>query len=63
MTINNNGSNGDDTILAETDSYAVIESHEEDGAVYHIDFGMVTLHLYDDEYLEFIELIKQLKVK
>jgi hypothetical protein len=63
MTISNNGSNGDDTILAETESYAVIESHEEDGAVYHIDFGMVTLHLYDDEYLEFIELIKQLKLK
>lgn len=63
MTISNNGSNGEDTILAETESYAVIESHEEDGAVYHIDFGMVTLHLYDDEYLEFIELIKQLKLK
>lgn len=63
MSNNNNGNNGEDTILAETESYAIIESHEEDGAVYHIDFGMVTVHLYEEEYEEFVELLKQLKIK
>jgi hypothetical protein len=63
MTISSNGTNEEDTILAQTENYIVMESLEEDGPVYHVDFGTVTLHFFEEEYLEFIDLIKQLKVK
>ena len=63
MTISSNGNNEEDTILAQTENYIVMESLEEDGPVYHLDFGTVTLHFFEEEYQEFIELIKQLKLK
>ena len=49
--------------LAETESFAIIEVREPDGLYYDLELGMVTVHLTEDEYEEFIELVKQLKIK
>ena len=47
--------------LAETESFAIIEVHEPDGTYYDLEMGMVTIHLTQEEYEEFQDLIKQLK--
>jgi hypothetical protein len=45
-------------ILAETANYAVVVGHDEEGEpVYSIELGTVTVHLYQDEWDELIELI------
>ncbi len=49
--------------LAETESFAVIEVRETDGLYFDLELGMVTVHLTEDEYEEFIDLVKQLKLK
>ncbi len=50
--------------LAETQEYSLWVSHEPDGeTVYHLDLGFVTIHLFEDEYEEFKDLVKQLKVR
>lgn len=56
-----NGNNDGGTplvVLAETESYAVVVSEEDDGEhIYSIELGNVTLHLYQDEWEELVELI------
>ncbi len=54
-------SNGAENVLAETENFLIVEVNEEDENVYDIDFGIVTVHLTEDEYDEFVELVKQLK--
>ena len=54
--------NGVENVLAETESFAIIEVNEEDESFYDIDFGTVTIHLDETEYDEFLDLIKQLKI-
>jgi hypothetical protein len=45
-------------ILAETESYAVLVSEEDDGDhIYNVELGNVTLHLFQDEWDELIQLI------
>ncbi|HEY3289636.1 MAG TPA: hypothetical protein VGK87_15115 [Anaerolineae bacterium] len=56
-------SNDNEKYLAETESFAVIEVQESDGTYFDLELGMVTVHLTDDEYEEFLELVKQLKQK
>jgi len=53
--------NNPENVLAETENFAIIEFHEEDETFYDIDLGIVTVHLDEDEYDEFLELFKQLK--
>jgi hypothetical protein len=48
-------------VLAETENFAIIELQDEDETFYDLDFGIVTVHLDEDEYQEFVDLIKQLK--
>jgi hypothetical protein len=44
--------------LAETENYVAWISHEQDGeVVYHIELGAVTLHFFEEEWGELIELI------
>jgi hypothetical protein len=46
--------------LAESDNYAIWRSQEPDGeAVYHIDVEIVTLHLYQEEWDEFVSLVQK----
>jgi hypothetical protein len=42
-------------MLGESENYAIWRSFETDpdGVVYHIEFGNITLHLFEDEWEEF----------
>jgi len=45
--------------LAETDNYLLWRSQEPDGEVsYHVDLDTVTVHFYEEEWREFVELIR-----
>jgi hypothetical protein len=50
-----------ENVLAETENFAIIEVRDEDETFYDLDFGIVTVHLDEDEYEEFLDLIKQMK--
>lgn len=45
-------------ILAETETFSVLRTEDEDGAVYHVELGGVSLHLDPDEWNELVVLIK-----
>jgi hypothetical protein len=47
-------------VLAETEDYgfAVWRSMEEDGYMYHIELGGVTMHMTPEEWEEFVVLIR-----
>ncbi len=46
--------------VAETESYMVWVSQEPDNEqVYHVELGNVTLHLFAEEWDEFVELMTQ----
>ena len=45
-------------VLAETESYAILLGEDMDGEpVYNIELGAVTLHLFQEEWTELVELI------
>ncbi len=45
-------------ILAETESYAILLGQDMDGeTVYNIELGAITLHLFQEEWNELVELI------
>ena len=47
--------------LAETENYSVWISEEPDGEVtYHIELGPSTLHFFDEDWKEFLQLIRSL---
>ena len=46
--------------LAETESYSVWLSQEPDGELtYHVEVGGVTIHFFDEEWQEFIQLMRK----
>ena len=45
-------------IQSETENFAVWRSQEDEGYIYHIELGSITLHLAADEWVEFVELIQ-----
>lgn len=50
--------------LAETDNYAIWRSQEPDGeTTYHVDVDIVTLHFYQEEWDEFVEVIQKVAGK
>ena len=50
------------TTLAETESFAAWSAEEPDGeVVYNLQLNNVTVHFFQEEWDEFIELIKALK--
>jgi hypothetical protein len=53
-----NNSYEDDDTLYETESYIVWRSEEEEGTLYHIELGGVTLHLASEEWEELVLLVK-----
>jgi len=47
--------------LAETENYIVWRAEEPDGeTTYHIELNNVTLHFFEDEWKEFVELARML---
>ncbi|MBN1303481.1 MAG: hypothetical protein JXA13_03525 [Anaerolineales bacterium] len=48
--------------LAETENYLVWKAAEPDGEVtYHVELNNVTVHFFEEEWREFIDLMKNLK--
>lgn len=45
-------------VIAESENFAVWRSEEEEGYVYHVELGGITLHLSSEEWDEFVILIK-----
>jgi len=44
--------------LAETENYQLWRAHEPDGeTTYHLDLDTVTLHFYEEEWREFVNLM------
>ncbi len=60
MAKNNNSEPSTETI-AETDNYIVWRAEEPDGEVsYHLELNNVTLHFFQEEWDEFLDLVKGL---
>jgi hypothetical protein len=48
--------------LAETEAYAIWSAEEPDGeTTYNLELNNVTIHMFDEEWREFLDLIKKLK--
>ena len=49
------------TIITETQNYLVYTAEEPDGeTTYNVELGMITLHLFKEEWDEFLRLIRAL---
>lgn len=47
--------------IVETDNYTIWKADEPDGeSTYHLELNNVTVHFFNEEWLEFIELAKRL---
>ena len=50
------------TTLAETSNYLIWKAEEPDGeTTYHIELNNITMHFFEEEWAEFIELVRSLK--
>ena len=50
------------TTIAETENFIAWKAEEPDGEVtYHIELNNVTVHFFEEEWQEFIELVRGLK--
>jgi len=48
-------------VIAETDNYIAWQAMEPDGeTTYHLELNSVTLHFFQEEWEEFLELVKAL---
>jgi hypothetical protein len=48
--------------LAETSNYIAWQSQEPDGeTIYHLELNMVTVHFFEEEWREFLDLIGMIK--
>ena len=60
MNSNNNGPQTE--TIAETDNFLAWKAEEPDGeTTYHIELNNVTVHFFEEEWQEFMQLIKDLK--
>lgn len=58
----NNGKDPSTETLAETDNYMAWKADEPDGeTTYHIELNNLTLHFFEEEWQEFLELVHSLK--
>ena len=47
--------------IAETDNFLAWRADEPDGeTTYHLELNNVTIHFFQEEWVEFLELVKQL---
>ena len=50
------------TTIAETENFIAWKAEEPDGEVtYHVELNNVTVHFFEEEWNEFLQLIKNLK--
>lgn len=50
------------TVLAETDNFMIWVAQDEEGeTTYNIELGNVTVHLFQEEWEEFLKLIRAVK--
>lgn len=48
-------------VIAETESYIAWKASEPDGeTTYHLELNSVTVHFFEEEWDEFLELVKRL---
>jgi len=45
-------------MISETENFAVWRSPDEDGFIYHVELGSITLHLSAEEWEEMIVVVK-----
>jgi hypothetical protein len=58
---NKNSNEPSTETLAETENYIVWRAEEPDGeTTFHIELNNVTLHFFEDEWKEFVELARML---
>jgi hypothetical protein len=50
-------------MVAETENFAVWRSPDDEGFIYHVELGSITLHLASDEWEEFLELMSDANEK
>ena len=57
-----NGKEPTTATLAETDNYMIWKADEPDGeTTYHIELNSITMHFFEEEWEEFVKLVKNLK--
>ena len=44
--------------IAETENFTIVKTMDDNGAIYHIELGGVSLHLMPEEWEEFVVLVK-----
>jgi hypothetical protein len=60
--MNSNNSGPQTETIAETDNFLAWKAEEPDGeTTYHIELNNVTVHFFEEEWNEFMQLIKNLK--
>jgi hypothetical protein len=50
-------------MVAETENFAVWRSPDDEGFIFHVELGSITLHLASDEWEEFLELMSDANEK
>jgi hypothetical protein len=51
----------EENVLSETESFIVWRTEEEEGYLYHIELGGITLHMTSEEWEEFVTLMKSVE--
>lgn len=58
----NEDANVETTTMAETDNFLAWRAQEPDGeTTYHLELNNVTLHFFEEEWEEFLELVRALE--
>jgi hypothetical protein len=60
--MSNNNNDPQTTTIAETENFIAWKAEEPDGEVtYHVELNNVTIHFFQEEWTEFLELVRSLK--
>jgi len=60
--MSDNGKEPKTATISETDNYMVWKAEEPDGeTTYHIELNSATLHFFEEEWAEFLELVRNLR--
>jgi len=60
--MSNNQNDPKTETIAETDNFLAWKAEEPDGeTTYHIELNNVTVHFFDEEWVEFLQLVRNLK--
>lgn len=60
--MSNNNNEPRTNTIAETENFLAWKAEEPDGEVtYHIEMNNVTVHFFEEEWIEFLQLVRELK--